>query len=218
MTFIAFFAAIPHEHFDYLEQTLQEYKSVTQYIIAAETSDDTHQDTSGQHFHFLTDMSLADYHRFSIRVFSKKFKLRGQAQKGQSRQYGKLKEIHDFHRMAAYTCKENNVRTNMKPETIQQYYQLSFIKTKEIDLRQKILTYLDEELPPSHIHEEVNLALEKPPHFLRIKILEYFRQNIKNSIPSKQFIQNLVVHYMLHHSKESYSLEQIDFYINGSRF
>lgn len=215
-SYIAFMAVIPHSYADYLEQTLQEYDSVTQYIIGLETSTKTHQDNSGQHFHFFTDMSSKHYHTFSDRVFKKKFHLRGQARKGLPRQYGKIKDIHDLDKMAAYTVKDGNIRTNMNENTIQHYIDNSFKKEEESTLREKIYEYFDALTYDSNDSTSLLSLYQykcwKDPTFLRIHLFRYFRE-YTDKIPNRNQINNIIIGYMLHHQKDLYSLEEVDAYI-----
>lgn len=193
---IAFFCALAHSEIDYLVETIQEYDSVTQYLIAMETTTSSHQDSSGQHFHFVTDMSPQHYHNFSIRVFKNKYKLRGQAKPGLSRQYGKLKEIHDLEKMCAYTCKEKNIRTNMDPKKIEKWFEQSFKKDDKKELKDKIHAYIDEqdEIAPD-------------PGQILYYIFKYYREHT-NSIPNKSFSTYVMLDFMLHRRSNQYSINE----------
>ena len=200
--YIAFFCALPHTEVDYLEQTLQEYDSVTEYLIGMETSKDTHQDTSGQHFHFFTDMDSKDYHRFSIRVFRNKYKLRGQATKGKSRQYGKIKEIHELDRMAAYTLKDNNIRTNMQQNVIKKYQDISFEKRQEQDIKE-------------HLFDFLRSQNEIDPYKIRTFIIDFFRsegEKTKKSL-SRNIINTYLTSYMMYGDPKHFTLAQIEDFI-----
>ncbi len=112
---LAFFGAIPHSQIDYLNEVLQEY-SIGEYVLCGETTTDAHKETQGEHFHFVVQMSLKDYHKFSKRIFIDKYKLRGVAKKGLPRQYGKVKVIENLAKMKAYTVKGGDkalIRTNL---------------------------------------------------------------------------------------------------------
>lgn len=202
MQFIAFFCALPHTEVDYLEETLQEYDSTTQYIIGMETSKNTHQDSSGQHFHFFTDMSPKDYHKFAIRVFRNKYKLRGQALKDKPRQYGKIKDIHDLNKMAAYTIKDNNIRTNMDKNIIENYQKISYEKHKEQDIREELFDYLKNQY-------------ETDPYKIRTHILAFFRvrsDKNKKSL-SKNTIHSYLISYMMYGDPEHFTLDVIEHFI-----
>ena len=122
-TFIAFMCHIQKEHFKYLESTLQEY-NIGQYLIGYES-------TPYEHYHFLVQMSSDDYHLFAERVFRKKFKLRGRASNNQPRQYGKLKKIEDFNKLASYTIKDGDFKSNMPETDVQKYFEQSFKKEEK---------------------------------------------------------------------------------------
>ena len=100
-------AHIPHSEVDYLCQELASYR----YLIGMEKSE-------YEHFHFLVEMDDKQYHSFSKKIFKDKYNLRGRAIKGLPRQYGKEKQIKDIEKIARYTCKDQNVRTNLKEEEL----------------------------------------------------------------------------------------------------
>ena len=129
--YIAFMCAAYHYNYDYLEQTLKEYP-IGLYLIAAETTTESHKETDGQHFHFLVQMTESDYHKYAKRCFKDKLKLRGQARDGKARQYGKVKKIEDIERMAAYTIKQGNIRTNMTESQLETYKKITFSTKDEI--------------------------------------------------------------------------------------
>ena len=216
--FIAFMAHIPHDQVDYLEDTLREYLSCTQYIIAMELS----PEGETQHFHFLTDMSLEDYHRYAQRVFRQKYQLRGQAKPGLARQYGKLREIHDFERMAAYTVKDGNIRTNMNPADIQLFVERSFRKTEKLQFKTKLFAWLStlKTLEAGNLYDlegsasYFNQPIYRPPHKLRLDIRQSFRSNTTN-VPSRSLLNTLVADYMMYYKPDLYDLHSIDSWICG---
>lgn len=105
--FICFMAHIPHKDADILCQELAPYK----YLFGMEK-------TEYEHIHFLVDMNDKQYHAFSKKIFKDKYKLRGRATKGAPRQYGKETKIKDIQKIATYTCKDQNVRTNLLEEEL----------------------------------------------------------------------------------------------------
>jgi len=218
MSFMSFMAVIKHDQIEYVQETIQEYDSVTEYLIGMETSADSHQDNSGEHMHFLVKMSDTHYKNFADRVFRKKFNLRGQARKGLPRQYGKIREIQDLEKMAAYTVKDGNIRTNMEDKDIQRWIELSFKKDADKEFRDMIYEYLDTCPAPETINDGFNVVANvdhsKPPQFLRISILQYFREN-SNKIPNANTIKSFITGYMLYHNKKDYTLEEIDFWLFG---
>lgn len=223
--FIAFMAAIRHDHIDYVVEVIQEYSSVTEWLISLETADKTHLETEGEHMHFLIRMSPIHYKNFADRIFVKKFKLRGQAMKGKPRQYGKLREIHDLERMGMYTCKEDNLRTNIQESTVKRWVETAFKKDDVDILRNNIYEHLDKMPIPTHImtfdgnalaQEEQNTKKQVPPCYLRMEILQYFRDNC-DKIPNPNTIKSYVTGYILYHAKEKYSISDVDLWLFGSR-
>jgi len=123
--FIAFFAAIPHIDISGCLTTLQSY-DIGRYIIAKETAE-SHDDTNGEHLHFLVEMDAQNYKNFSEALFRKKYKLRGKATKDHPRQYGRCKDIRELPKMIAYTIKDKNYITNFD---VSSFECLSYSKTE----------------------------------------------------------------------------------------
>lgn len=135
MKYQAFMAHLDLEHFDYLEEKLQEY-NIGSYIIGHETG-------KYSHFHFMVQMEDEEYHNFAQAVFKKKFKLRGRAIKDNPRQYGKVTNINNLDKMKSYTVKEGNYRTNLTDEEIKTIYENSFEKVDRATEVEKLFEYLD---------------------------------------------------------------------------
>ena len=143
MNYVAFFAAIKHEHSEYVYNTIKKY-DVGDIIIGLETSIDSHVQTNGEHMHFCVQMTEQTYHSICKVIFKTKFKLRGQAKDGQPRQYGKVKDIKDLNLMIAYTIKDGNIITNIPDERIEEYKKLSYKKTPvKKDILEELFTHLD---------------------------------------------------------------------------
>lgn len=138
MKYQAFMAHLDIEHFDYLEEKLQEY-NIGSYIIGHETS-------KYPHFHFMVQMEDEEYHNFAQAVFKKKFKLRGRAIKDNPRQYGKVTNINNLDKMKSYTVKEGNYRTNLSDEEIKTIYDNSFEKVDRATEIEKLFVYLDSQV------------------------------------------------------------------------
>lgn len=196
--FQAFMAAIPHDQIDYVHDTLLEYTSVTQYLIACETTLESHIETNGEHMHFLVRMSNQHYKNFADRVFKKKYALRGRAAPNKPRQYGKLKEIIDLERMGTYTCKENNLRTNLDDKTLKRWIEGSF-KQKESDTwREKVFEALDE-YSKNEIYDSIDTVLHpyKPcVNILKIQILQFYKDNEAYKI-NRNTITHLALGYCM---------------------
>ena len=135
MEYIAFMAHTTYEMFDYLEETLKEYDIGTYFI--------GYEKEPYEHFHFLVEMASDDYVKYRKRVFIDKLKLRGQARKGQPRQYGKVNNIKDLEKMKSYTIKEGKFRTNIEDkEELQVLIDNAFSKQEKIDKEKEILKLL----------------------------------------------------------------------------
>jgi hypothetical protein len=135
----AFMAHLPEDQFEYLEEIIQEY-SVIKYLIA-------HENDPYSHFHFVIEFEKEpdrNYHNLCKRVFKDKYNLRGQAKKGQPRQYGALKKIENIDKMCAYTLKDGNFKTNMSQDDIDRYILISRDNCKKLEYREKILKHLEE--------------------------------------------------------------------------
>ena len=120
MKYLGFMAHLSEDEFDYLEEVLQEY-NIGSYLIGFENE-------PYDHFHFLVEMELKDYHNFTQRVFVKKYKLRGKAQANQPRQYGKIKDIQDLEKLKSYTIKDNNYRSNLSQADVLRIFEQSHKK------------------------------------------------------------------------------------------
>jgi hypothetical protein len=160
-----FMGHMPHKDIDYIETVLKEY-AIGEYVIGLEIT----PRTGIEHYHFLVEMSDADYTRFAKRVFKDKYKLCGRATKGAPRQYGKVHDIRDLEKASAYTIKDGNIRTNMSQDRIRHLTELSYEK-KGTDILAKISEYVDD-----------NYIQDWPSHYDRPKIvallvIDYLREH-----------------------------------------
>ncbi len=137
----AFFAAITHDHQETLLVALKRY-NIGKYILAAETTEHTHKETNGQHFHFLVEMSKSDYHSFTKNTLKQHFKLRGQAKGGNPKQYGKVRKIGSIDHMKAYTIKDKNYVTNMNDMEIDEIIRFAEKEKEEEDDTFQLFKYL----------------------------------------------------------------------------
>ncbi len=133
MDWIACMFHLEEEHAHYLEQTLLSY-DIGLYLIGFEND-------KYPHFHVMFQGDSKMYTNFSKKIVEK-FKLRGKAKDGKSRQYGKVKEIDNVEKMAAYTLKDGNIRTNMSEKDLEKYRSISYKKNEEKKLFAKILDKL----------------------------------------------------------------------------
>lgn len=190
----AFMGHIPvnDENFDYLENKLKTYQ-IGQYIIAAETK-------PYDHFHFIVYMNDDTYRNFAKSVFKDKFKLRGQAKNGLSRQYGKTKDIKDPTKMMAYTVKDGNFRTDMSEQQIEALVKISFEKKESKDLLQECIDWVEHRYVEYH---EADLY-ETPYVSVPILIIGFLRKKQLSVTPAS------VKRYYYHVNAYSKKLEYTD--------
>lgn len=143
MEYIAFFGCIRHSEIDNVEEILKEYE-IGAYLIGLEIALDAHEETNGEHMHFVVQMNDKDYHRFCKRIFIDKYKLRGKALKDKPRQYGRVKRIQDLERMCAYTLKDNNIRSNMTEKQLDSYRNISFKKKENKEFKEQLWEYVNQ--------------------------------------------------------------------------
>jgi hypothetical protein len=172
-TFIAFMCHTSLDRYDYLEQTLQEY-NIGQYLIGYEAS-------PYEHYHFLAQMTTADYHLFSERVFRKKLKLKGRATKDNPRQYGKVKKIEDLEKMKSYTLKDGNYRSNMPEQDVAKYFENSYKKEEKKKVYEQVKEHLDESLDQiltwmySDIYSNEPDYIRSQLKYIKLNIINYLR-------------------------------------------
>ena len=220
MEWIAFFCAVRHENYDYLENTLQEY-DIGLYLMAAEVTPLAHQATDGQHFHFLVQMNDTDYHKFAKRVFSDKFKLAGRAGNGKARQYGRVKKIEDLERLAAYTVKDGNIRSNMSEEQLKVYKEQAFTLEEKKDFRDKLMEYLIVSVKELVDHKkdryfkfkqfqdkDGHADLKWKPVELYTMIIKYYR-NLPEKLPVTPAQIESHVRYFMMYCDQSYTDNEI---------
>lgn len=193
----SFFACIEHQYFDEVMAILTSY-DIQGYIVAKEISSASHQDTNGEHMHFVVQMHPSDYKRFADRVFIKRFKLRGRAVKGLSRQYGKLTNIENLERMKIYVLKDGNYVTNLPKDEIARLAQQSFEKNEDRSLIKEILdAMLENKIDMMEVDKHgVHLGTYRylaPETF----VVEYFRKNNVQKRISKRFIDGVVTDFLM---------------------
>lgn len=194
-----FMAHIQHEDINYIEEKLNEY-NIRQYIIGMEISS-----KGTQHMHFMVEMEDGEYHKFSNAVFKKKYKLRGRAQQGLARQYGKIKEIQDLDKAKAYTCKDQNIRTNMSDQDIKALIEISYEKQDKKKFIQELYDYLDENMEPCHFIEQGS-KYEQMESYDRLKLL-IIKYYIKNDLNLSPQYKSLIINYVRKSNKFSMSIK-----------
>lgn len=176
MKYLGFMAHLSEDEFDYLEEVLQEY-NIGSYLIGFENE-------PYDHFHFLVEMELNDYHNFTQRVFVKKYKLRGKAKDGNCRQYGKIKDIQDIDKLKSYTIKDNNYRSNLSEADVLRIFEQSHKKESLKLLKDKMFQFVEDifdtkDLTFDQLNKNGNNACYKPhiTDSAKHAIIEFMLQN-----------------------------------------
>lgn len=139
---------------DDILDALKTYKSFRDYnmwVIARET-------TPYIHFHVWCKMEISDYNAFISNYVSKasknsKWKLRGRANGGLPKQYGKVTHIKKPDKMLAYTLKMGIYKTNISEELLKPYLNMSYVKDtgdNDREIRDKMQDYLDKTYYKDH--------------------------------------------------------------------
>jgi len=136
LPFQAFMAHLPAKDNEEILEKLQEY-DIGSYLIGYETD-------PYEHTHFLVQMTTTTYHNFANTVFKKKYNLRGQARHGLPRQYGKLKKIEDLEKMASYTIKSGNIKSNMPQDEVNKYFEKSFKKQEKQKMHLQVFEAIEQ--------------------------------------------------------------------------
>lgn len=185
MDWIACMFHLAEEHGHYLEETLKSY-DIGLYLIGFESD-------KYDHFHVLFQGDNKIYTNFSKKIVEK-FKLRGKAKDGKSRQYGKVKEIESVEKMAAYTLKDGNIRTNMSEKDLEKYRSISYKKNEEKKLFNKILEKLIIECGKEDPSNQWDTDWK---YSLRLKIIGLVIDNTQNDFYfTKSFIEKIMLIYL----------------------
>ena len=183
-----------------IEQELQEYK----YIIGLETSE-------YEHYHFYVKMTEKQYYNFAMKIFRNKYKLRGRATKGCPRQYGKEKNIKNHEKMARYTCKDKNVRSNMTKEEIDEVLgmKLEEVKnTKKASKYEKMKEYVEQLI--SHDGYENTRDDIMASETIKVAIISFMREN-KMHI-RKSTIESYYYYFRTNTDNDKWNLSSLEIY------
>jgi len=117
---------IPHANRVQLQNVIEKYctdASGTKYLLAKEL------DTQNrEHFHGIIICTDQEYDKIQ-RHFRLKWKLKGQAQKGKLKEYGRIRDVRNKARCLAYTLKDKNVYTSDAWDIdLKKYEEISFQK------------------------------------------------------------------------------------------
>ena len=183
--------------YDYIEDTLKEY-DIGAYFIGFE-------EEPYHHYHILFEGNDKIYNNFSKRIVEK-YKLRGKAQVGACRQYGKLKNIKDIERLKAYTVKDGCVRTNVSQKILDEYIEVSFKKESLTNTIDRIVEALDN---THDLHHSKGSPLsDNHQHFIQVtthRIISFLVENGKKF--SNASLRNFVGYYIQFSKKITDSLK-----------
>lgn len=191
---LAFFAAIKHEHTESVLECLKKY-DIGQFIIAKEKAGAAHSETEGEHLHFCVEMPPEQYVNFSKCCFIDKYKLRGRAPAGQSRQYGKVKEIRNLQKMQAYTLKDGDYITNMDEEVIKELYKQSAKKVEKKNIYDICMENMKTVEKPGRFRPNCSYMADLKYEILRTHIKEDVRKDV-----SKLIMERYIRMFMMYHS------------------
>lgn len=186
-------AALPHDQsanfINYLEKYID---PMSPYVVGLEIAKDTHQDTSGQHFHVCCNMTDKQYDSFRNTILKNHYKLRGQAKDGKPRQYGSVRNVRDKTKMLQYTVKDKNIiYKNFSLEKIQELIESSYHRPTKRDIRKEVLQYIGENTTISNEYEQPDLE------FIRIeKIILNYLVNHTDKIPCRHMLKSLTAQYL----------------------
>jgi hypothetical protein len=174
---MAFMAHIPHADADEIRQDLERLE--TKYILGLEVS-------SYEHIHFLVLMTEREYTNIRKRLFIDKYKLRGRAEKGKPREYGKEKEIRDLEKYTKYCLKDQKYLTNMTKDEIEEIIKMKIddvknTKSKNANsetLKDELIKYVEANMGNHSDYNPTHFGSEKWHAYhrlLKIKIVDFMR-------------------------------------------
>lgn len=201
---ISFFCALAHDQSSNLIKYIDSYiKDVSaSYLITLETSEDSHIETQGQHFHICIQSSTFNYDTFRNSILVNKFKLSGRAVKNShGRQYGKIHNLRDETKLMQYCCKEKNIKNiiykNIDLKTIQELIEKSYPKKKQnVSIYEELMKHLAK--VPTH-----NYSVEYYCYFgaLEDATIDYYIDNNVGKSLSKNHMKSLITSFLMYHSK-----------------
>ena len=218
----SFMCALRHDQSCNFIQYLEKYiDPMTPYLIGLETSKDTHQDTSGQHYHVCVNMTDKQYDSFRNTVLVKHYGLRGQARDGKARQYGTVKNVRDKTKMLQYTVKDHNIiYKNFTLNQIQELLDSSYHRPEKRDFHKELVQFLDS--PELFLTWEIDNPdclygqTEINYYTMEKTIVEYLVKN-SDKIPTKSLIQSLVRSYLIHRIKTNNNSQNIHHFLKYLR-
>ena len=183
--------ALAHSHSLELEKKLQEYLiEGAEYIIGLEKCSDAHKESNGEHFHLAVEMDDKSYDSFRKTVLVNYYKLRGRAKTSLPRQYGIVKEVRDETKFLSYTCKDQNIITNITDKArLNKYIEDSYKREEKHAFEKQLFDYLDDKLQPLPPDPEIDL------YKTNILILDYYRHKT-DKLPALSTIRHFSIKYL----------------------
>jgi len=220
----AFYVAMQPNQADKAIEQLLLYEP-KHYLCCGEIADETHQESQGFHIHYFCSISDTQYRCYIAKLKSLGYLMRGRAEPGLPRTYGKVKQIRDPMKMAAYTIKSYNedgspspVWTNFPEALFYQLLKLSYLKDEKDDTLD-VFRYIKENLPKEE--ERISLLdedchqiglpfqLHEPHMQLKVCILRFFREH-SDKTPTRNRVNYLAMRWAL---KESdWDLDSLCYY------
>ena len=201
------FYAIQHQFKDKFMEILKKYCTKC-FIVALEKSKNTHKETNGEHLQCIIDLEETTYGNMN-KALIKEFKLRGKAENGLGRQYGKITKdkINDIELACIYTTKEGNIITNIEQERIKEWYEKSYIKKRIFNIN-NLVEYLD-----SFYYYQNTAEFYFSDYLEKIKehIIEY-HLDYKIELPRRNIFYDYIRYYLSKSEKVKNKLEIIMYY------
>ena len=193
-----FFMAIKHCETDNLWESLKKYTNTNARILmASETANGVHEDTSGQHFHIAIDMDDKQYDSFKKTVILKKYNLNGRAKDGKGKQYGCVNpaKIRDQWKLLCYTVKDKNVKTqNIELDILQNMVDQSYPKLDSKSDEELLMIHLQNERPELGAEWCAKVG-EISPECIEKEIISYYIDN--DRAIGKSQLKTLTSRYMM---------------------
>lgn len=125
--FIAFMVRLPHNRLEDIATLIERHGGpATRWLLAKEKDKEDRE-----HFHGIVFMTDEEYDKVQ-RHFREVWNLKGQARKGQTKEYGRIRKIKDRNKMLAYTIKDSNVHASSTWDIdLEPYLELSYQKPQE---------------------------------------------------------------------------------------
>lgn len=194
---------------------------IGRYVMSAETAEGSHQDTSGQHFHFACEMSDAAYAAFAKTLFIDKFNLKngGRGQRTGNK-YGKVDKIRSLDKMIGYVLKDGTFWTNMSENDIKYYREYGFKKKKSYKKELKDdFEEMMEHITNEYNHQSAMAYIDKDrvaPCLKKIIFMYHIRKNEKRKDLSRvqmdRLIRLWVMYYSGYEEEMKYEIMNYTFY------